>query len=403
MPSVSKQLQLQRSVTRMYDNGVRIVEFSSQAQHYIDKSWDNTPNYRAVKASSQRLPENGFIFRECKGNGGYAVFRQESLGLTYLYSRGYWLFPSFPTGTNDHVYYGVQSDLIKQAKGQRWNVPVFVAEGRKTTAMVYGRALHLVSMMRALRRGNFGEFVVRFHPSAAPPSKRRISKFHSEFGRNPSGAAANAWLEFRYGWLPFVSEVRNAVNTLMDVVDKPKNRIGTVRSRRSQFFIQKGSSLMYQDGFNRCWCRYTADTRLSARATWLFKPLDSDLPSRFGLVNPLEVAWELLPYSFVVDWFLPVGDYLSALDAPFLFQHQGGSLGQRAYTVTDVQPHEVTGDWKLVGGGGSGSTALGVWRQPFSSVPKPELLKLSFNAQLGAARVTSAIALLRQAASRLGR
>jgi hypothetical protein len=38
---------------------------------------------------------------------------------------------------------------------------------------------------------------------------------------------------------------------------------------------------------------------------------------RLGLVNPLAVAWELVPLSFVFDWFLPVGDMLSALTIGF--------------------------------------------------------------------------------------
>lgn len=39
--------------------------------------------------------------------------------------------------------------------------------------------------------------------------------------------------------------------------------------------------------------------------------------SSFGVTNPASLAWELLPFSFVVDWFLPVGDFLSSLDAEF--------------------------------------------------------------------------------------
>jgi hypothetical protein len=34
-----------------------------------------------------------------------------------------------------------------------------------------------------------------------------------------------------------------------------------------------------------------------------------------GFTNPLEVAWELVPFSFAADWFVPVGSWLSGLDA----------------------------------------------------------------------------------------
>ena len=37
--------------------------------------------------------------------------------------------------------------------------------------------------------------------------------------------------------------------------------------------------------------------------------------SYYGLDNPTLAVWEAMPYSFVVDWFLPVGDYLSSLSA----------------------------------------------------------------------------------------
>jgi hypothetical protein len=37
--------------------------------------------------------------------------------------------------------------------------------------------------------------------------------------------------------------------------------------------------------------------------------------SELGLTNPLAVAWELVPFSFVVDWALPIGSFLNQIDA----------------------------------------------------------------------------------------
>jgi len=36
----------------------------------------------------------------------------------------------------------------------------------------------------------------------------------------------------------------------------------------------------------------------------------SDTADIIGLTDPLTAIWELTPYSFVVDWFIPIGDYL---------------------------------------------------------------------------------------------
>jgi hypothetical protein len=38
---------------------------------------------------------------------------------------------------------------------------------------------------------------------------------------------------------------------------------------------------------------------------------------RYGLLDPLAVAWELVPLSFVVDWFINVGSFLDSLTKPF--------------------------------------------------------------------------------------
>jgi hypothetical protein len=49
--------------------------------------------------------------------------------------------------------------------------------------------------------------------------------------------------------------------------------------------------------------RYTIDSKLKAFA------------AQTGFTNPINLAWEVLPYSFVVDWFLPIGPYLETLSA----------------------------------------------------------------------------------------
>lgn len=36
------------------------------------------------------------------------------------------------------------------------------------------------------------------------------------------------------------------------------------------------------------------------------------IPQLLGLQDPELVAWELVPFSFVCDWFIPIGNYLQA-------------------------------------------------------------------------------------------
>jgi len=60
--------------------------------------------------------------------------------------------------------------------------------------------------------------------------------------------------------------------------------------------------------------------------------------SQTGFLNPINLVWEILPFSFVVDWFLPIGPYLEAASAFNGLEFVDGSQTQftRANTVSAV-------------------------------------------------------------------
>lgn len=57
--------------------------------------------------------------------------------------------------------------------------------------------------------------------------------------------------------------------------------------------------------------------RSKARIELLYLVSDSSTANLndWGITNPLEVAWELTTMSHVVDWFIPIGRYISTFDA----------------------------------------------------------------------------------------
>jgi hypothetical protein len=72
----------------------------------------------------------------------------------------------------------------------------------------------------------------------------------------------------------------------------------------------------------------TADGNFPAYNVWQTKIVSKRVKARYyvrnagmkqlaqiGITNPALLVWELIPYSFVVDWMIPVGDWLSSLDA----------------------------------------------------------------------------------------
>lgn len=68
--------------------------------------------------------------------------------------------------------------------------------------------------------------------------------------------------------------------------------------------------------------------------------------NQLGLINPLSLAWELVPWSFVVDWFLPIGPVMQALSAPAGLIFVGGSNSIRNRESHQIEYHIKAGNYR---------------------------------------------------------
>jgi hypothetical protein len=110
-------------------------------------------------------------------------------------------------------------------------------------------------------------------------------------------------LIYSYGVAPLVSDVYDSVEALKLRLSHPVYR---------KYFFQQSARLgITIDDTNRL---LHANAKLSERIN-AYVEFDLEKASLFKLGNPLELIWEVIPYSFVVDWMIPVGDYLTSLDA----------------------------------------------------------------------------------------
>jgi hypothetical protein len=287
----------------------------------------------------------------------------------------------------------VKSDLISKAKGQQWNAPVFAAEAGKTVEMVTKSAKALVDILLALRRGRIDRALEVMN---LRNTKRIVRDYNKSYGKDPTKAAANAWLQTKYGWIPFMSDVRDATNTLMDVVDSSAGRTGTVRAHAKEELVWIETNDVYEVS-----PALIGDTihqrKTSVRAVWHFVVPSADLPGRFGLLNPALVAWELVPFSFVADWFLPIGDYLAGLDVGMRFDHKSGVYGCRVEETLIAQATDnPQSGWTTKSSGSSLAISGSSQRSPMTEIPTLKLKDISFSAQIGPQRAISAIALVKQ-------
>lgn len=136
-------------------------------------------------------------------------------------------------------------------------------------------------------------------------------------------SVADSWLEMQYGWKPLLSDIYGASEELRDE-DRRKDqivRVARVLTRTSE-----------DPGYSYPGTEVQGSCLLSLKAYAFYRVSDETQVwlSSLGLLNPLEIAWELTPFSFVVDWFIPVGDWLTGLTASTGMQFIDGGYAIKA-------------------------------------------------------------------------
>ncbi|DAD51452.1 TPA_asm: maturation protein [ssRNA phage Gerhypos.4_67] len=173
---------------------------------------------------------------------------------------------------------------------------VNAAEHKQATSMIAKRAGQLLGAAISLRKGDVAGAASKLglNPKQLPRGGKRKAK-----------SFADSWLELHFGWEPLVQDIGAGVKTLTKPI-KPS----TVRGKASSAEIIETREDNY---------RATHVTRLEIKAHILLQAQVSvsnpwsQTANDLGFVNPASVAWELVPFSFVVDWFSNVGQVLGAM------------------------------------------------------------------------------------------
>lgn len=205
---------------------------------------------------------------------------------TYLTSVNDWMGTGFFTPPYTVQTEDINSFLVT-IKEQGINLGMMLAEYEQTAQMFAGSASRLVKLYRQARKGNLRGFFKTAKKAADP---------------------LDNWMMYRYGIRPFIQDA-NAIHEILLNAQRKVPLVKKIKGRRIRdnrtFTSKVGSEVRSQRWFASsqrvAWVKFTAS----------FSRNMQDL----GLTNPPALLWEVIPFSFVVDWFIGIGDYLSSLDA----------------------------------------------------------------------------------------
>lgn len=172
---------------------------------------------------------------------------------------------------------------------------------------------------------------------------KSVGKFQRYFSGVGGKRWANEWLELQYGWLPLLSDVYNAAEELIDY-----NRSRCVIRGRAKFTDQARGIRQISDSFDWTGTGYFAASQVNANydsfmvtksqcVVELAEPTSLQRIARWTSLNPLSIAWELTPYSFVADWFLDIGGYLRETETALLFNSTFAGGYRTAILEIEVQ------------------------------------------------------------------
>lgn len=283
-----------------------------------------------------------------------------------------------------HFEFPTLRDAYNKLHGVAMEVLVTTVEAGKTGAFVISKMLQIARLFVSARKRLFSI-------SHINDTKKNNVKKTSSFIK-ASKEAADVWLQFRYAVMPLVLDVQSAIKVSATGFNLQKIVRGSSQNSTtySESYGAGGSFGLVPAVMN-----LTADCQYTERATAYGKiQVVRDvntvaLQRALGTQQLFTTLWEVIPWSFIIDWFFNVGAFLKDLTPLTGYTFKG-------YSKTRIVTKQVKGSVTV----GAGLTAKTVQiacsvrqyrRAPIWSQSKPTL---TVNNGLNPTRLADAMALL---------
>lgn len=220
---------------------------------------------------------------------------------------------------SSNLYNGVITDLRLKVKDQRVNLAQAYAERAMTARLLADSLTRIAKSVSALRRGRW----------------KQAGKLLKQNWKQ----APESWLEYQYGWKPLMQDVYGSLEALRERT-APVDWLLTVKAGRKEENKSSKAVDTAQGGVQFS-CDIHSETFRGIFARADYHPSNfflQRLKANSGITNPALVAWELVPFSFVLDWGVQVGDWISSMDATLDMVFYGGSYTDRRELKYELVP-----------------------------------------------------------------
>lgn len=245
----------------------------------------NTPGFSGQLSSSrQKLPYKSAPYLTLKMFVDSIPPGATKSVKPYVYTATH--FKSSPSGTEQEAVQLARSRLNKTLINGRAALGITAATANQSFGMIATRTSQLIQAFKAAKKGN----VRALARSLGVKPKKKISKY-------TVNDPAALWLEFTFGWSPLMSDIHQAAVVLSDPFEVTRS-YGTATVTKT-WRLPDGNGMITNKSRAVC----TAGLRIDNPNVALMTQL--------GLSNPAAVVWDVIPFSFVIDWFFKVNRFVN--------------------------------------------------------------------------------------------
>lgn len=274
------------------------------------------------------------------------------------YTQESWLATGPTYANGGELLDKVRNRCISKAGGATFNSALFLAESHKTLDLLLTNARKIARSFREIKHGRL---LGRSLQETVRRACNAIGVTHSK-AWDPKASRASQWLEYRYGVETLMSDVRDAAEYAASKASEQREQLSfiTESSVTVPIPLQPIDWAMFTHSYDSaCNAGYNISgyTKVTAKA-WLRTEIEVQgyrTMQQLGFANPVGLAWELIPFSFVADWAFGIGQYLDlqsslwglkVIDAGYSLQQDGVVEAQLRVPVENYPSYYA---WSLTG------------------------------------------------------
>lgn len=319
-----------------------LYHYTQEAGHYM--CYYDSRSHRTNGASRPVTPYDRYV---CRSSGISA-----SSSMSIMNAQNDW-------GENvGRAYSRAYDNLTKEVVGESSSLGIAAVEFGETLSMVANRLEDTLKFAQAIKRRDFryvknvlsddyqrnqaakfdawAEKLKKFkRPRSSFQESRerylkRYAQFKAQSRRRDLKSMSGLWLEYWLGWAPTFGDVQTTLNVLQhdfpyeEVNCKPGMYKRHYQDTNTEFL---GGTLHKFSGDARFSCKITTKARVSNPNAYL--------SNRLGTNNLLDIAWQAVPLSFLVDWKLGISDHLKRFTALDGVELSDTSISTKAWWRAD--------------------------------------------------------------------